>query len=193
MLAEIASIGTDFFGRLTGVFLHLLGHRLYLCLVIGLLSNIGCYYHLRLIVNCCLAIVALLERLRGVVSHYPRVRISEVALPAVVRLWPQFCTTSFRPTIPLSVLCDLLLADLCFQSGFGLADPLQPLLPEPQLLGQLVAPVASAIERLFFSVDRLGSGQQLLDLSLQSGKLLLHPPVAHRLVLGSISTHLRAI
>ena len=74
--------------RSTGVLLHLLGHRLDLAFVIGLLSNVGCYYYLRLIVNCCLAVVALLERLRRAIAHYSRVRIGEIALRCLLGLWP---------------------------------------------------------------------------------------------------------
>jgi len=54
IFAEIAGVSTDFFGKLTGIFLYLLGHRLDLLLVVGLLGSLGGHYHLRFIVNCCI-------------------------------------------------------------------------------------------------------------------------------------------
>jgi len=54
IFAKIAGVSTDFFGKLTGVFLHLVSHRFYRAFVIAILGYIRCYYHLRLIVNCCI-------------------------------------------------------------------------------------------------------------------------------------------
>lgn len=61
--------------------------------------------------------------------------------------------------IPFFVFSALLLAGLGFQHSFGLLERRQPRLAEPQLLGQLITPVACAIQGVFFGIDRLSPGQ----------------------------------
>src|SRR5262249_60545928 len=64
--------------------------------------------------------------------------------------------------------------------------------PPPQLLRQLVAPLA-AVSTVFFLIGSLGLLQQLLHFFSQLLLLFLHPSVAHRLVLAGVGFHLRPV
>src|SRR6516162_4325642 len=131
----------------------------------------------------CLRIVALHKPVGTV--YNARLRVGEVVLILVLRLSLLGLSGAFalgRCFFPCSLLDHLL----------GPLDLGQPRFPPPQLLRQLVAPLA-AVSTVFFLIGCLGLLQQLLHLFLQLLLLFLHPPVAHRLVLAGVSFHLRPV
>jgi hypothetical protein len=79
------------------------------------------------------------------------------------------------------------------QRRFRLLDLLQAALATLKLLGQLIAPLALAVLRVFLGVDALGLLQKLLHLRLELRLRFPHASIAHRLVLARIRAHLRPV
>ena len=92
------------------------------------------------------------------------------------------------PSFPLSLLR--------LRQGFGLQRrPGLPYLPQPaltegQFLRQLIPTLVPAVTVVLVIVHLPGLPQQLRHLHLQLRFLLLHAPVAHRLIPGGVGPHL---
>ena len=92
------------------------------------------------------------------------------------------------PSFPLSLLR--------LRQGFGLQRrPGLPYLPQPaltegQFLRQLIPTLVPAVTVVLVIVHLPGLPQQLRHLRLQLRFLLLHAPVAHRLIPGGVGPHL---
>src|ERR1017187_4673695 len=129
------------------------------------------------------------RRLRVVTLHNPvgtfhdaRLRVGEVILILVLRLDLLGALAFCRCFVPCPLLKHFL----------GFLDLGQPSLASPQFLRQLVASLA-AVLTIFLLVGGLGLLQQLLHFFLQLRLLLLHPAVAHRLVLAGVGLQLRSV
>ena len=72
---------------------------------------------------------------------------------------------------------------LGLQRRLGLPYLPQPSLPEGQFLRQLIPTPVLPVPAVLLLVHLLRLAEQLVHLGLQPRFLLLHPPVAHRLVL----------
>ena len=114
--------------------------------------------------------------------HDARLRVGEVVLIPVLRLGLGVALAFRRCLVPRSLLQDFL----------GFFDPGQPGLAPPQFLRQLVAPLA-AVLAIFCLIGGLGLRQQLLHFFLELLLLLLHPAVAHGLVLAGVGFQLRPV
>ena len=113
----------------------------------------------------------------------PGLRIGEVTLRLVRR-------TSRLGILPFR---GRLLPRLRLKRRPGLLDLLQPRLSPCELLGQLVSASVAAVASILFLVHFVRTAHHRLHFPAQRRLLLLHPSVAHRLVLGGVGLDLRPI
>ena len=158
--------------------------------------------HLRRRVDRRLRIVALDEAVLG--FHDAAFGIGEVLLRFGVRLFgwrgggparflrgPSACRRSSASACALALAAAAAFASASnsafaariFSARFSVGDP----------FGQLRAALVAAEGSVFLGVRSLGCAQPPLDLGLELRRTLLHPLVAHRLVLGGVRLDLRPV
>ena len=176
--------------------LHLVHQRDHPALVVGVPRHLGSDDQLVLSLHRHLRVVALLKTLRRGL-HDPAFRIREVVLRLLVRLpvfplvGPPALRVALRTGLASPRLVRLPLPGL--QTRPGRPDRRQPVLPAPQLLGQLVAPKRLPKARILGRVGLPRPRQQRFDLARQTPLLLPHPTVTHRLALAGIGSNLRPV
>ncbi|WP_157899440.1 hypothetical protein [Luteitalea pratensis] len=115
--------------------------------------------------------------------HDPRLGIGEV----VLRLRQRLRLRWRRPGVAGLGL------RLGFQRALRLLDARQSILTTLQFSGQFIAAAIGAVGRVLSRIGRFGLREQGRHFVAQLRRLLPHPPVAHRLVLGGIRLDLAAI
>src|SRR6266568_5958413 len=173
---------THYFRRLLpGLLSDHLDHRPHLLFVIGVLGHQLAYDQLQLGLYRDLRVIGLHKTVRPL--HDARFRIGKVVLHLGLGL--HLC-------LGLALALGLLARPL-FQGSLGFANLLQSGLSPRQLRRQLIAAPIPPIASILFCVYFLCLFQQPFYLRPQSLFVLLHPPVAHGLVLARIGFHLAAI
>jgi hypothetical protein len=155
--------------------------------------------HLRRRIDRGLAVISLNKAIPA--RHDPTVRIGEIALRLGLRRARRMLGLAARPRSSAAIVIIILRLGFglglrlgfCFERGLGLADLGQALLFVGNPVGQLVAALVGAQARVILAVGSLSSLQPVRYFGCQSGLGLLHPRIAHRLVLGRIGFDLRTI
>src|SRR6266404_4366387 len=210
-LTVVAGISRDLIRQPSQVLFYLLQQRHQLFLVHPGLHYFGRYDYLGLSVNSELDVVRLLESLRPVVLHDPRVRVGEVALGFRSRnnligvnysggTTPKLLSALLLLQAVLSVFLlrclSLFLSNgarLLLDVRLQLADPDQARLSLAQLCRQFITAFTLTVKLIFFIVYALCCRQQPLDFGGQFLLRFTHPGVTHGLPFGSISFDLGAI
>ena len=92
------------------------------------------------------------------------------------------------PCLPFGLLCRR--RRFGFHCRHGLPHLLQPALPKGQLCWQLITTLVLTVPPVCRVIHFQRSPQQLRHLRRQLRRLLLHPPVTHRLMLRCVGLHL---
>src|SRR5258708_6250302 len=167
-------------------------HHSELRCVRGVVGKPLSHNHLAIGIHNGLSVVTLNKPV--VAFHDPALGIGEVGLSRILGS-PGLVLP--RSTRTATLFLFAFLARLClrfsFQSSAGFSGLFQPTLLVPHPIGQFLSALIRSVLLIFPSISGLRLAQPAADNRLQFCFSLLHPPVAHGLVLRSVGLQLSAV